>query len=96
MNLYIALLRGINVGGKNRIKMADLKHMFESLGLSRVETYIQSGNVLFESNKEEDILQREIEHEFATIFGFSVVVVLRTVTELGKIIRDCPFLIRSS
>ena len=49
MTIYIALLRGINVGGKNKIKMADLKSMFESIGLNRVETYIQSGNVLFES-----------------------------------------------
>ncbi|WCK53743.1 DUF1697 domain-containing protein [Aneurinibacillus sp. Ricciae_BoGa-3] len=46
MTIYIALLRGINVGGKNMIKMAELKRTFEEMGLSRVQTYIQSGNVL--------------------------------------------------
>jgi uncharacterized protein (DUF1697 family) len=46
MTVYIALLRGINVGGKNIIKMADLKRVFDSIGLCEVKTYIQSGNVL--------------------------------------------------
>jgi uncharacterized protein (DUF1697 family) len=55
MNVNIALLRGINVGGKNIIKMADLKKVFESMGLENVKTYIQSGNVLFKSNEEEDL-----------------------------------------
>lgn len=91
MTIYIALLRGINVGGKNKIKMADLKRMLESIGLSRVETYIQSGNVLFESNEKEDTLRKKIEYEIETIFGFSVVVVLRTAAELERIIQDCPF-----
>ena len=50
MTVYIALLRGINVGGRNIIKMADLKSTFESMGLESVQTYIQSGNVLFKSN----------------------------------------------
>lgn len=49
MTIYIALLRGINVGGHNKIKMADLRKMLEHMGLARVQTYIQSGNVLFES-----------------------------------------------
>lgn len=91
MAIYIALLRGINVGGKNKIKMADLKSMFESIGLNRVETYIQSGNVLFESSEKEDILRNKIEYEIETILGFSVVVVLRTAAELEQIIQDCPF-----
>ncbi|NPV91053.1 MAG: DUF1697 domain-containing protein [Firmicutes bacterium] len=91
MTIYIALLRGINVGGKNKIKMTDLKRMFEAIGLSRVETYIQSGNVLFESSEKEDILRKKIENEIETIFGFSVVVVLRTAAELEQIIRHCPF-----
>ena len=49
MNQYLALLRGINVGGKNIIKMADLKASFEKMGFSNVVTYIQSGNALFQS-----------------------------------------------
>ena len=58
----IALLRGINVGGKNIIKMADLKRAFETIGLGSVQTYIQSGNVLFKSNEEEEPLRKKIEH----------------------------------
>ncbi len=91
MSLYIALIRGINVGGKNIIKMADLKHMFEGLGFSRVKTYIQSGNVLFGSNEEEEVLRRIIEDEFVRVFGFSTAVVLRTSMELERIINNCPF-----
>lgn len=91
MTIYIALLRGINVGGKNIIKMADLKRTFEAIGLSRVQTYIQSGNVLFESNEEEELLRNKIEHEIKSDFGFSVIVILRTAVELEHIIRNLPF-----
>ena len=91
MAIYIALLRGINVGGKNKITMTELKRMFESIGLSRIETYIQSGNVIFESNEKEDTLRKKIEYEIETKFGFSAVVVLRTAAELEQIIWDCPF-----
>ncbi|RSK29362.1 DUF1697 domain-containing protein [Bacillus sp. HMF5848] len=91
MTVYIALLRGINVGGKNKIKMADLRLMCESIGLSQIETYIQSGNVLFESNEEEHTLQRKLEHEIEKKFGFSVSVILRTADEWKRIMLDCPF-----
>lgn len=91
MTIYIALLRGINVGGKNIIKMADLKRVFEVMGLSEVKTYIQSGNVLFKSNAEEEPLRKKIEHEIEVAFGFSISVVLRTAAELEWIIRNCPF-----
>lgn len=74
--VYIALLRGINVGGKNMIKMADLKRTFEALGLGRVQTYIQSGNVLFDSDEEEKTLRDRIEREIEAVFGFSVSVIL--------------------
>jgi uncharacterized protein (DUF1697 family) len=91
MTIYIALLRGINVGGKNMIKMAGLKQMFEAMGLSRVQTYIQSGNVLFESNEDEKPLRKRIEHEIETVFGFTVSVILRTSEELNRIVANCPF-----
>jgi len=91
MTTYIAFLRGINVGGKNMIKMAVLKQMFETMGLQRVQTYIQSGNVLFQSNALEEPLIRLIEHEIETVCGFSVNVMLRTSTELERIIDHCPF-----
>ncbi|MEL7606649.1 MAG: DUF1697 domain-containing protein [Sedimentibacter saalensis] len=92
MTVYIALLRGINVGGKNIIKMADLKRVFESIGLFEVKTYIQSGNVLFKSNESEEFLCNKIEHEIeAVFFSIPVKVILRTSMELEQIISNCPF-----
>ncbi len=91
MTIYIAFLRGINVGGKNVIKMADLKQTLQSLGLSKVQTYIQSGNVLFESAEEERPLREKIEKTIHTVFGFSVAVILRTFKELEQIVESCPF-----
>jgi uncharacterized protein (DUF1697 family) len=91
MKIYIALLRGINVGGKNIIKMSNLKLMFESIGLYGAQTYIQSGNILFKSNEEEEPLRNKIEHEIEKTFGFSISVIIRQSVELEGIIRNCPF-----
>lgn len=91
MTIYIALLRGINVGGKNMIKMTDLKRMFEGLGLCEVQTYIQSGNVLFKSNEKEEALGKKIEHNIEETFGFPVAVILRTASEIERIVHNCPF-----
>jgi uncharacterized protein (DUF1697 family) len=91
MTIYIALLRGINVGGKNKIKMADLKSMFEGIGMCRVKTYIQSGNVLFETDEEEESLRQKLEQEIEATCGFSVSVILRTSEELKKVAENCPF-----
>jgi uncharacterized protein (DUF1697 family) len=91
MMIYVALLRGINVGGHNKVKMADLKRLFETMGFGKVQTYIQSGNVLFESEEGANLVQQRIEQEFSEVFAFSVPVILRTAMELEGIIRDCPF-----
>lgn len=91
MKIYIALLRGINVGGKNIIRMSDLKAVFENMGLCEVQTYIQSGNVLFKSNEPEDPLRKKIEYNIEKSFGFSVTVVLRTAWDLEQIVHNCPF-----
>lgn len=91
MTIYIALLRGINVGGHNMIKMAELKRVFEEMGLQKVKTYIQSGNVLFKSGEEAETLSKQMEDEIKKEFGFSVPVVLRTAAELEQIIKNCPF-----
>ncbi|MBL4933279.1 DUF1697 domain-containing protein [Clostridium paridis] len=91
MTTFIALLRGINVGGKNIIKMAELKKVLESIGLLEVKTYIQSGNVLFKSNENENILKERIECEIEKAFKISLTVVLRTSSELEDIINNCPF-----
>lgn len=91
MTIYIALLRGINVGGKNMIKMGELKRTLEAMGLSRVQTYIQSGNVLFESEEEEEPLRKRIEQEIEVAFGLSITVVLRRSEELKRVAMHCPF-----
>lgn len=89
--IYIALLRGINAGNKNRVKMADLKKLCESLGLSNVETYIQSGNIIFESDEPEAVLTDKIGKAIETTFGFNSAVIIRTAEELEHIIREYPF-----
>jgi len=91
MTIYIALLRGINVGKNNRIKMADLKTLLETMGLEKVKTYIQSGNVLFEAKDEALRLSQRLEAEISKTFGFPVPVILRTAEEYKQIIRDCPY-----
>jgi uncharacterized protein (DUF1697 family) len=89
--VFIALLRGINVGGKNMIKMAELKKALEDAGLGCVQTYIQSGNVLFCSEKDELSLRNTIENAIQAQFGLSVPVVLRTASQIYTLIANLPF-----
>lgn len=91
MTIYIAFIRGINVGGHHKIKMAELRESLEKIGLSDVKTYIQSGNVVFKSIEEKKILCEQIEQSIKKDYGFSCTVVLRTADELEKIINYCPF-----
>ncbi len=90
-NQYLALLRGINVGGNNVIKMADLKAGFEALGFTDVVTYIQSGNVLFKS-KEPDLtkLTTNIETELSNRFNYQSKIVLVAFNQLEAIIKNAP------
>ena len=93
MQKYICLLRGINVGGNRKMKMADLRTRLSELGLENVKTYIQSGNVSFETNendyqKLEDQISKMIESEF----GFDVPVMVRQMEELKEIFENCPYL----
>lgn len=91
MTTYVALLRGINVGGHKVIKMADLKRTCEAMGLGRAQTYIQSGNVLFQAEGAAEQLRQQMERQIEAAFGFSVPVVLRTAEELAEVLRNCPF-----
>ncbi|HEY7343502.1 MAG TPA: DUF1697 domain-containing protein [Ktedonobacterales bacterium] len=91
MTTYIALLRGINVGGHRLIKMANLKAMFEAMGFGAVQTYIQSGNVVFRADEAEAPLRQRIEQRIAATFGFPVTVTLRTHDALARVITACPF-----
>lgn len=91
MTVYIGLLRGINVGGHNKVRMAELKTAFESTGLKRVRTYIQSGNVLFESDEDEGTLRSKLEQELLETFAIRTPIVLRASVELKQMIENCPF-----
>jgi uncharacterized protein (DUF1697 family) len=88
---YLALLRGINVGGKNIIKMADLKASFESMGLSDVTTYIQSGNVVFASAEQDAAkLTDIIEKVLSKRFNYTSRLVLVAHPEMKKIVAGAP------
>lgn len=92
-SVYIALLRGINVGGKNRLPMKELVAMFEDAGCGDVRTYIQSGNVIFRSAPAlaEDIPSL-IGDAMSSRFGFRVPIVTRTARELGEVACSNPFI----
>ena len=87
---YLCLLRGINVGGNNIIKMAALKKAFEDMGYTDVTTYIQSGNVVFSSNKSPSTLQSTIEKTLSKRFTYASKVVVITKNDLKKAIREAP------
>ena len=87
----MALLRGINVGGNNLIKMAELKRCFESLGFGDVATYIQSGNVLFEAEKSPAAqLAARVEAALAKTFGYAGRVAVRSHAQMSAIVDDAP------
>lgn len=90
---YIALLRGINVGSKNRIKMADLKMLLESMDFKNVKTYLQSGNIIFDSNSSDVFkIAEDIKTNINKSFGFSIKVIIRTKDELENIVNNNPFI----
>jgi uncharacterized protein (DUF1697 family) len=87
---YIALLRGVNVGGKNIIKMADLKTAFEERGFEDVATYINSGNVVFSSGLDEAAAKEACEKLIAEEFGLDVPVFAMTSEELADALAHAP------
>ncbi len=93
MEKKVAILRGINVGGKRKILMTDLKLLVEKLGFTDCTTYIQSGNVLF--NATEDLSEKEIsskiQEAISTQYGFDVPVIVRTIKELEQALNRNPF-----
>jgi uncharacterized protein (DUF1697 family) len=92
MKSYVALLRGINVGGKNIVPMKALVVLFEDLGIRNVKTYLQSGNVVFESSGESAAqLTAKIRSKMKKHFGFMIDVILLGVEELEEAILANPF-----
>jgi uncharacterized protein (DUF1697 family) len=93
MPVYVAMLRGINVGGHKKIKMDQLRAALEKIGLEQVKTYIQSGNVVFKYAKiSPEALSKKIEKKILEEFGHSVSVITRGADEIKKSISDNPFL----
>jgi uncharacterized protein (DUF1697 family) len=92
MGRYVALLRGINVGGRNKVAMADLRQIAESLGHTEVATYIQSGNLVFTSPAASAIdLADALEREIVGRLGVRPAVVVISRAELAQVIADNPF-----
>lgn len=83
----IALLRGINVGGHNRLPMSELRELIESLGAEEVATYIQSGNLVFTGSISESSISAAIERRF----GFQISVMTRLATEIRSVVASNPF-----
>jgi uncharacterized protein (DUF1697 family) len=92
MKTYIALLRGINVGGNKKIAMKDLQALVAGLGHAGVSTYIQSGNVLLRSAGAPEDVGRGIEEAIARELGLEVKVLIRSQDELAQVIEANPFL----
>lgn len=93
MTTYISMLRGINIGGHKKIKMDALRQMYYELGLSEIQSYIQSGNVIFQSAETNtQKLERIISDKIMETFGFEVPALVLTVEELDSALKENPFL----
>jgi len=94
---YLALLRGINVGGKNKLPMKDLVDMFVAVGCDDVRTYIQSGNVLFRTTDDASSrIPNQITTRIAERYGYRVPLVLRTAEQVRNVVENNPFLADSA
>ncbi|MDN5213495.1 DUF1697 domain-containing protein [Fulvivirgaceae bacterium BMA12] len=95
MKRYVALLRGINVSGQKKIKMAELRAHLAELGWQDIQTYVQSGNVIFESDAgDRQVLGSQIEKKILEKYGFDVAVLVKSGEELRYILENNPFIKR--
>ena len=89
---YVALLRGVNVGGRNLIKMPELARIFKEGGFNDARTYIQIGNIIFSSRSTDPAaLTKKIERALMKELGYPVAVILRTLSQLEALISREPF-----
>src|SRR5262245_50869029 len=91
MAIYVALLRAVNVGGTGKLPMKDLVRLCTDLGFGNVRTYIQSGNVVFESRLAEKTVRVRLEKVLTETLGKKVNVVVRTAAELQSVLKGNPF-----
>ena len=87
--VHVALLRGINVGGRSKVPMAELRSVMEAVGFGDLRTYIQSGNVVFSSTKKPSAVA--IERALEKAFGFDIAVMLRTAAEMAEVVAVNPY-----
>jgi len=93
MNTFISMLRGINLGGHKMIRMAELKSLYEALDLVNVKTYVQSGNVVFDSpERDASKLASLIEAQIERSFGHAVSILIRSPNDFQRIVDTNPFL----
>jgi uncharacterized protein (DUF1697 family) len=93
MPVYIAMLRGINIGPNKRMKMDKLRASCEALGFNKVKTFIQSGNVVFQAAKLSPVsLSKKLEDRILSDFGFSAAVITRTTDEMARVVKNNPLL----
>ena len=91
MKKYVALLRGINVGGNSKVSMKELKKAFESLNFKNVSTYINSGNVIFEeATRGSESIVDEVEKKLKKVFGFPIMIMLRDAKNIQKLAGVIP------
>ena len=95
MKKYIVLLRGINVSGKNKLPMADLRSLLNNLGFQNVQTYIQSGNIILDADESKSEICKKISQEILNRFGYTVPVIAKTIPEWKKAIENYPFSIEN-
>lgn len=89
---YVAFLRGINVGGKNKIKMETLREVCAKVGFENVKTYINSGNMIFETVKTSDQkLAAKIEKAIEKEFSLNIKTIVRSISEIEEIVKNNPF-----
>lgn len=90
--VYVAFLRGINVGGHHKVPMVDLKQTFKKMGFNPIKTVLNSGNILFEADNEStESLEQSIEVQLEKTFGFAVPALIRSQTSIRDIIAADPF-----
>ncbi len=92
MPTYVALLRGVNVGGGNKVPMADLRAALADAGATEVATYIQSGNVVLDHPSTSDrAVQTLVQDTIGSVFGLTIPTMVRSLTEMRAVVEACPY-----
>ena len=91
MTVYVGLLRGVNVGGKTKLPMADLRRIAEGCGFDDVRTYVQSGNVVFRTSGAAAAVAKKLRSAIAAGTSLDPAIAIRSAAQLAKVVEQCPF-----